>query len=155
MRVRQRASLRVSSNLLDPGQISALVGVDPHETKLRGSRSPGPPPLPRFHLWHFNSGLADDLRLDEHLGRLVGTVSAHADGFREVASTPETNVWLSVVRYFEEGPEDFDEATYGLPADSPFERLSGQHPFLGWGLDTEQLALLGQTGIGLDVDEYG
>ena len=155
MRLRQRAYLRVASHVLDPGQISEIVGVDPHETKLRGSRSPGPPPIPRFHLWLLKSGLAEEVRLDEHLDVLFAIIRAHVDGFRQIATTPETAVWLTVVRYFEAGDEDFDEATHGLPEDSPYERVSGQHPLLGWALEPEQILLLSQSGIGLDVDEYG
>jgi hypothetical protein len=83
------------------------------------------------------------------------SIRDHAEGLRRVAATPDTAVWLQVVRHFEEGPENFDEATYGLAADSPFERVSGQHPLLGWGLAAERVELLATAGIGLDVDEYG
>jgi hypothetical protein len=64
-------------------------------------------------------------------------------------------VWLQVVRNFEDGDEDFDQATYGLPTDSPFARLSGQHAFLGWNFGPDRIALLTDAGMGLSVDEYG
>jgi hypothetical protein len=111
--------------------------------------------VPRFHLWLLRSGLAEDLRLDEHLDVLFATIGAHVDGFRQVATTPETAVWLTVVRYFEAGDEEFDESTHRLPEGSPYERLSGQHPLLGWALEPERIALLSRSGIGLDIDEYG
>jgi uncharacterized protein DUF4279 len=155
MRLRQRAHLRVASHVLDPGQVSQIIGVDPHETKLRGSRSPGPPPTPRVHLWLLKSGLPEDLRLYEHLDVLFAIIGAHVDGFRKVAMTPETAAWLTVVRYFEPKDDELNEAALGLPEGSPYERLSGQHPLLGWALDRERIALLFQSGIGLDIDEYG
>jgi hypothetical protein len=155
MRVRQRVYLRIASDALDPGQVSKMSGLDPDEARLRGSHSPGPPPKPRSHLWFRYSGLTEDLPLDDHLDVIFGIIRDHSDGLRRVASAPETAAWLQVVRYLEEGPEDFDEATHGLPADSPFERLSGQHPLLGWGLAAERVELLAKAGIGLDVDEYG
>jgi hypothetical protein len=36
MRLRQRAHLRIASHVLDPGQISEIIGVDPHETNSVG-----------------------------------------------------------------------------------------------------------------------
>jgi hypothetical protein len=128
MRVRQRAYLRIASDALDPGSVSEMAGLDPDETMLRGSSSAGPPPRPRSHMWNRKSGLTDDRPFDDHLDVIFTIIRDHADGVRRVAATPDTSVWLQVVRYFEDGPEDFDEATYGLPADSSFERPSGQRP---------------------------
>jgi Domain of unknown function (DUF4279) len=155
MRLRQRAYLRIASDVLDPARVSEIVGVNPDEARLMGSRSPGPPPRPRSHLWYLRSGLTEDRTLDDHFDVMFSAIHHHAVGLRKVASSPETVVWLQVVRTFEEGDEDFDEATYRLPPDSPFERLSGQHPFLGWSLSPDRISLLAQVGIGLDVDEYG
>jgi hypothetical protein len=153
VRVRQHAYLRIASVSLDPGQITGLVGLDADDSKQMGSRSAGPPPVPRSNLWHLRSGAPDDENLDVHFDRLFARIEPLADGIRRVMKS-EAAAWLTVVRYFEEGDEDFDEATYGINVPG-MERLSGQHPFLGWGLAPDRLGLLARLGIGLDVDEYG
>lgn len=78
-----------------------------------------------------------------------------AEGLRTFTARSDSAGFLQIVRYFEEGSEDFDEATWGLPPTSDFERLGGQHPFLGFGLDALQVQFLASVGVAIDVDEYG
>src|SRR5262249_54119587 len=136
-------------------RVSEMAGIDPDETRLRGSHWSGPPPVPRSHLWYRRSGLTEHRGIDDHLDVIFGIIGGHADGLRRVASTEDTAVWLKVVRYFAEGAAELDESSYELPADSGLEHLSDPHPILGWGLDPGHLQLLAETGIRFDVDEYG
>ena len=155
MRIRQRAYLGLASDGLDPSQITELLGTEASETKVMGSRQSGPPPLPRSHLWKLESGVSDQSPLEDHLTALWPRLADLADGLQTFTSREDSSGRLQIVRYFEEGEEDFDEATWGLPADSPFERLGGQHPFLGWRLNAVQMQFLVSVGLDLDVDEYG
>ena len=59
-----------------------------------------------------------------------------------------------MVRYFDDGPEGFDVATFGVEVPD-FERVGGQHPFLGFHLEVEQLSQLASLGLSVDFDEYG
>ncbi len=110
---------------------------------------------PRCHLWSLASGVDDAASLDDHVGALVPILQSHAEALRIVSDHESTRLWLRIVRYFEDGEDDFDEASYGLDPNEGIVRLGGQHPFLGWGLDLEIIELLTACGVGLDVDEYG
>jgi len=93
--------------------------------------------------------------LEDHFSALLAVIGERVQELRAVSAHEETAIWMTVVRRFEDGDEDFDESTYGVPADMNLSRLGGQHPFLGWGLDAANIDLLSSCGIGLDVDEYG
>ena len=155
MRVRQRAYLRLASDGLSPDEITALLGVAADDAKVRGSRSPGPPPVPRTHLWNLNSGVAEDGPVGDHLDALWPRLQQIAEGLRIFTGRSDSAAFLTLVRYFEEGKEGFDEAKWGLPPDSNLERVGGQHPFLGFALDVDRVRFLASVGLGLDVDEYG
>ena len=155
MRVRQRAYLRLFSADIRPDEITELLGVAPSESRLKGSRQAGPPPLPRGHLWELNSGASDLAPIGDHLTALWPKLVAVEVGLREFLAHDGSKGWLQIVRYFEEGDEEFDESTWGLPEGSPYVRLGGQNPLLGFGLDGIQLQFLASIGLELDVDEYG
>jgi hypothetical protein len=93
--------------------------------------------------------------LADHVNALAAVLKKHVAGFKAASDHEETWTCLQVVRHFERGDEDFDEATYGLDPGSDLVRLAGQHPFLGWHLEPEVVRLLSSCGMALDVDEYG
>lgn len=154
MRVRQRAYLSVKSSTLAPTQISELLGLEPTEAKVIGTSDPVRG-IPRCHLWSLASGVDEAAPLRDHFDALLPVLRAHMEALRLVSRRQSTIVNLVVVRRFDEGNEDFDEATYGLDPDEGVVRLSGQHPFLGWALESADIRLLNDCGVGLDVDEYG
>ncbi len=80
MRVRQHVYMYLKSEALDPDEISGVVGAEPDEVKLRGSRSQGPPPIPRHHIWRLNSGRSDNADLEEHFAALWPKLIAMAPG---------------------------------------------------------------------------
>jgi hypothetical protein len=155
MRIRQRAYLSLASDGLCPDEITAILGLEPDESKIRGSRFAGPPPRPASHLWSLLSGVRDDAPLEDHLTALWPRLVQVAEGLQIFTARPDSAGFLQIVRNFEEGSEDFDEAAWGLPPNADFERLGGQHPFLGFGFDALQLQFLGSIGVAIDVDEYG
>jgi len=125
--LRQRAYLSVKSNTLSPPEISALLGVEPTEAEAMGS-SDAVRGTPRCHLWSLASGVDDADPLHDHVDALVPILQSHAEALRIVSDHESTRVWLRIVRYFEDGEEDFDEASYGLDPDDGIVRLGGQHP---------------------------
>lgn len=144
----------MKSNKLSPPEISALLGVEPTEAKAMGS-SNAARGTPRCHLWSLASGVDDAASLYDHVDALVPILQSHSEALRVVSEHESTLVCLTIVRYLEDGEEDFDEASYGLDPDKGIVRLGGQHPFLGWALDPDIIELLAACGVGLDVDEYG
>jgi hypothetical protein len=154
VRIRQRAYLSVKSDTLTPPDISELLGLEPTEAKARGYSDPlrG---LPRCHLWSLASGVGEAAPLRHHLDVLLPILRSHDDALRVVSGHESTIIDLVIVRYFEDGEEDFDEATYGVNPGEEFVRLSGQHPFLGWTLESAEIELLSACGVALDIDEYG
>lgn len=154
VRVRQQAYLLVKSESLSPTEISALLGLEPTEAKVMGSRDPVLV-VPRCHLWKFAMGIDDASPLEDNLKALLAVLRRHAAAFKAIRDHEATTTWLVIVRHFDAGNEDFDEATYGLNPTGGVVRLGGQHPFLGWSLQPEDVELLSSCGLGVDVDEYG
>lgn len=155
MRIRQHVQFTVKSERLTPAEITVLVGTEPDEAKVKGERRLGPPPSPWVHHWTLRSGIDEAASVEDHLAVLIPRLRDHATGLRAALAIDATEGWLFLGRTFEAGEEAFDERTYGVDAESEVGRLDGQHPFLGWGLDREVVALLASIGAGLDVDEYG
>jgi hypothetical protein len=153
VRVRQRAYLSVKSETLSPPEISELLGLEPTEAKAMGSSDSVHGP--RCHLWSLASRVGQAAPLQDHLDALLPILRSHKDAFLAVGGQESTMIDLVVVRYFDDGEEEFDEATYGLNPDEEVVRLSGQHPFLGWALESGDIELLSACGVGLDIDEYG
>jgi len=156
MKVRQRVYLSVHSNEFLPERISADLGLTADESRLRGSRILGPPPAPRHHMWSLFSGAPETSRLDDHFAALFARLSPASEAIRRLAESGKHEVCIAVVRYFDPGPEDdavLAARTAGLAPD--IEILRGQHPLLGFGLDSKQVSWLGRLGVSIDFDEYG
>jgi hypothetical protein len=154
VRIRQRVYLSVKSDTLAPPEISELLGLAPTEAKAMGSSDPVRG-TPRCHLWSLASGVGQAAPLCDHFDALLPILRSHEEALRVVSRHASTIIDLVVVRYFDDGEEEFDEATYGLNPDEGVVRLSGQHPFLGWALESADIDLLSACGVGLDIDEYG
>ena len=91
MGIRQRAYLRLASDGRPPDEITALVGVQPDSSKLRGSRVTGPPPLPRSHPWLLESGVSDQAPLSSHLDALLPRLVEIANGMRSFTSRTDSS----------------------------------------------------------------
>jgi hypothetical protein len=141
----QYAYFAITSTALDPDQITARLGVAPDKVRIRGSKQ-AEPPVPRTHSWQLHADGTG--RLDEQLATLVARLRPIQDPIRQLIA--EGNLgYLQVVRNFGEGePEAHPEL-------GPLRVLSGQHQLLGWHLDRTLIAFLAETGLVLDVDEYG
>ena len=159
MRVRQRAYFGIWSTTLSPPEITGALRIEPDEVMAKGGRRAGPPPMPKYHLWKVLSGLPMDGPIGPHLETLLPRIEPAKDRIRELLRRGNgTFARLEVVRYFEEGDEEFDEATYGLGEEElakGWTRVSGQHPFLGFALEHDVIAFLNYIGAYMDFDEYG
>jgi hypothetical protein len=151
VKVNQYAYLLITSEALDPGLISERMGMMPDRVKLMGARDPGPPPIPRFHMWHLYSGVDDRaVPLGAHLLSLAARVKGTEECLRALVDSGEVRGVVSIVRRFEAGP-------IGQPSEDPtgFAKLAGQHRLLGFGVPSELLNYVIAAGITLDFDEYG
>jgi hypothetical protein len=152
MKVYQYAYLLVTSTELDPGILSERIGLMPDRVKLMGFRQSSPKPIPRFHMWQLDSGVAErDVPLADHLSSLAARLNGSAARLRTLVDSGEAEGVVSVVRRFEPGPADL--APLELP--TGFERLSGQHRLLGFAVPPELVSYIVAAGISLDFDEYG
>jgi hypothetical protein len=154
MRVQQHAYFLVRSDAVLSPDITAQLGIEPDKVRRRGSRTEGPPPVPRTNLWMVMSGRPDTVSLDEHFDSLFARLEPYEDKVRAfLASTDATGV-IAVVRNFSAGCED-DDALKAHPPPEGMERLPDQHPLLGFHLDHQLIAFAARTHVDLDFDEYG
>jgi hypothetical protein len=150
--IRQYAYFSLDSDTIRPESIAERIGLEPSSVSIAGSRHSGPPPVPRRHSWKLESGVSEKSRLDDHFEALLARLSSHTDRIQEIVATGEVSGCLTVVRYFHSGNEEA-ELPSGYEHDG-FERLCGQHPLVGFGLEPAMIAFLAKTGSFVDFDEY-
>jgi hypothetical protein len=159
VRVSQYAYFALTSTHMSAAEITARLGIEPDETKVRGSRRDRPP-LPAVHIWRVVCR-KPHLTVDEQIAQVIDRLFEHAERIGALAvelhridgaidgALPAG--MLKIVRVFE-GP-DGEEEDLTSPVEG-FEKLPGQHQLLGWHLDTRALEFLRLTRAELDVDEY-
>ncbi|MEV0092236.1 DUF4279 domain-containing protein [Streptomyces sp. NPDC050738] len=130
-------------------EMAELLGIEPDEVSVRGSRSTHPAVIPVEHSWKIVCR-EPGLRVDEQVAHVLDRLRPHADRIAGLAgqlSAEESGgAVLEIVRYFNDVEHDQEQ----LEPDSP-----EQPPHLfGWHLDSDVLAFLAATGAALDVDEY-
>jgi hypothetical protein len=152
MRIRQRAYFAVKSDRLDPDAIAARLGLAPDEATVRGTRS-ADPPRPALHAWTIRCDRA--VRVDEQIAEVLARLAPVREALTTLLAESNTYGVLQVVRYFDD-PEGEPEHHPGAPDGiDGLEVVSGQHQMLGWHLDRSTIEFLVETGVELDVDEYG
>jgi hypothetical protein len=126
--------------------MAAILGLEPDETTVRGSRRSEPKAIPVAHHWKIvcrESGL----RVDEQIARILERLAPHTAAIAALASRLATEdegsgAVLEVVRYF----NDQEGERHGHSDAAP--------NLFGWHLNREILDFLQTTGAVLDVDEY-
>ncbi|MEU5529419.1 DUF4279 domain-containing protein [Micromonospora chersina] len=155
MLISQYAYFKLASAHVSAAEITARLGIEPDEIRVRGDRL-AQPPRPAAHMWQVvcrKPGLTVDEQIEQIVDRLyphaerIGALAAELD---RVDGEPGAST-LQVVRVFEH--PDGEEEDLTSPAEG-FEKLPGQHQLLGWHLDGRTLEFLRLTGAELDVDEY-
>ncbi|MDG6109949.1 DUF4279 domain-containing protein [Dactylosporangium aurantiacum] len=144
MHVSQYAYFALFGRSTPAAAMAAVLGLEPDETTVRGSRIPEPKAVPVRHAWKVvcrEPGLC----VDEQIAHIVHRLAPHTQAIATLANRLVTEgegcgAVLEVVRYFNgEGGGDAFTAAPDL---------------FGWHLDREVLDFLHATGAVLDVDEY-
>ncbi|MFC5007510.1 DUF4279 domain-containing protein [Dactylosporangium cerinum] len=147
--VNQYAYFALFSRNTSATAMAAILGLEPDETTVRGSRWTEPNVIPARHCWKIvcrEPGLC----VDEQVARVIERLVPHTAAIAAPASRLDTEgegsgAVLEVVRYFndqEAEQHDRSDAAGGTPN------------LFGWHLDREVLDFLQATGAVLDVDEY-
>ncbi|MFF5225091.1 DUF4279 domain-containing protein [Dactylosporangium sp. NPDC000521] len=149
MHVNQYAYFALFSRSTSAAEMAAILGVEPDETDVRGSRWIEPNVIPARHCWRIvcrEPGLC----VDDQVARIIERLVPHTAAIAALANRLDTEgegsgAVLEVVRYF-----NGQEAEQRDRSDT-----AGETPNLfGWHLDREVLDFLQATGAVLDVDEY-
>ncbi|MGW2207057.1 DUF4279 domain-containing protein [Streptomyces sp. NPDC001774] len=139
----------LSSEHTSAQEMTALLGIQPDETKVRGSRIVQPA-IPVCHRWMLVCR-APGLRVDEEIAHVLDRLRPHTDRIADLARRLDeepgagTAAKLQVVRYFREADE---------PSKDSHLRTEEKPNLFGWSLDQEVLDFLAATGAFLDIDEY-
>jgi hypothetical protein len=147
--VSQYAYFALFSRSTSATEMAAILGLEPDETTVRGSRRTQPKAIPVQHCWKIVCR-EPGLRVDEQIAHIIERLAPHTAAIAALASRlhtedGESGAVLEVVRYFnDQEAEQHDRSG-----------ATGQTPNLfGWHLDREVLDFLQATGAVLDVDEY-
>lgn len=152
MQIRQHAYVALKSDDLDADEMTSRVGTAPDDVSVMGSKTPQPP-VPACHAWIVRS--SSNRPVDVMVSELITRLRPFAPQITTLVTSGEVDAVLQVVRCLDDPdgePENVD------PRDvdgQSLEKLPGQHDLLGFHLDTDVLRFLADTGIELDVDEYG
>ncbi|AEV85479.1 hypothetical protein ACWT_4457 [Actinoplanes sp. SE50] len=115
-------------------RMTARLGVEPDEVRVRGSEQTAPMVVPVAHSWEVHCR-KPDLTVDEQIGLIVDRLSDHAARIGDLAA--------------ELAERDGDEGGSLLQV---VRCVTGGDP-LGWHLDARLLEFLRLTRAELDVDE--
>jgi hypothetical protein len=147
--VNQYVYFALSSRSTSATEMATILGLEPDETTVRGSRVTEPNPVPVLHRWKIVCR-EPGLRVDEQIARIMERLTPQTAAIAALASRLDTedqpgpSAVLEVVRYFNEQAEQHDRGDARAEAPSLF----------GWHLGREVLDFLHATGAVLDVDEY-
>ena len=165
MRVRQYVHFDLRSLSVTAAEMTARLGIEPDEARLRGSRRLEPTVVPWAHIWKVECR-QPGFRVDEQLAVLLDRLEPHVDAIATLAAALRTadglepgsrdSAQLSVARWFDVGDgEEEDDGLVTLDDGRVLERAGGQHQLLGWWLDRRTLEFLDAVRAELNVDEYG
>ena len=148
MPVNQYAYFALSSRSTSATEMAAILGLEPDETTVRGSRIAEPDAIPVLHRWKIVCR-EPGLRVDEQIARVLERLAPHTAAIAALASRldneePRPAAVLEVVRYFNDQAEQHGRS--GAAAEAP--------NLFGWHLGREVLDFLQATGAVLDVDEH-
>ncbi|MFD8558339.1 DUF4279 domain-containing protein [Streptosporangium canum] len=148
MKVHQHVYFALRSEHMSAAVMTARLGIEPDEIKVRASRKTDPP-RPVCHSWKVNAP-EQDLGVDDMILTLIDHLEPHAEAIGALAkeldrNEPGRTAVLQVVRYFHDAEDGI------LPLPEP----PVSHRPLGWHFDRRVLNFLQVTCAELSVDEYG
>ncbi|MFI5671104.1 DUF4279 domain-containing protein [Streptomyces sp. NPDC051704] len=150
MLLRQYVYFALFSRRTSAAEITALLGIEPDEVSVRGSRFTEPAVIPVSHSWKIvcrEPGLCVDDQITHVLDRLRPHTTRIAELARQLAAAEGEHggAVLEVVRYFNDTDREQPPLRPGTE--------EGSNLF-GWHLNRDVLDFLTTTGAVLDVDEY-
>ena len=90
------ASLRISSELTNPTEITACLKCQPTSTRVKGQRvvpnHPNSYVMPR-HSWTLDSGLDESLPLELHIAKLVEMIEEKQTVFKQLLQTCKIDIF--------------------------------------------------------------
>lgn len=148
MQVNQYAYFALSSRRIPATETATILGLEPDETTVRGSRVAEPDAIPVLHRWKIVCR-EPGLSVDEQIARVLERLAPHTAAIAALArrldnEEPGPAAVLEVVRCFNERAEQQGRNDAATEAPNLF----------GWHLGREVLDFLQATGAVLDVDEY-
>ena len=154
MRISQRAYFDVSSETVPAAAVTARLGMEPDQLKVRGATR-AEPPVPSCHSWSVHCQ-EPGLRLDAQIGEILRRIEPVRQRLAGLVNGEEVSARLVIVRYFNDadGEEESFEAAV-IEGGRLLEKLPGQHQLLGWYLTAQQLEFLGSINCSISADEYG
>jgi hypothetical protein len=152
MRIRQYAYLALKSEELSPDAITSRLGMVPDDVSLMASRRQQPP-VPAAHSWIASSKSTGPV--DEMIAELITRLRPCAHHIQTLVSTGAVNAVLQVVRHLDDAEGESEDLRPRQVDGHLLEKFPGQHQLLGFHLDAETLRFLADTGIEIDLDEYG
>lgn len=152
MLISQYAYFSLSGLVTSATEMTAVLGIEPDEISLRGSRWAGPQPRPANHRWKIVCR-EPGMSVNEQVAQIMERLAPHVDAIAALARRLDAedpqghSAMLEIVRKFNhyEGQDRL--------ASAPPELVDGPD-LLGWHLDRDVLDFLHATGAGLGVDEY-
>lgn len=147
MPVRQYAYFALSSHVTSADEMTAVLGIEPDRTAIRGSRRAEPSAVPVAHRWIVECR-EPGLAVNEQIARILERLTPYTDTIASLARRleaepgPGPSAVLEVVRYFNEAEQQAERSR---------DESTGT---LGWHLGRDALDFLQATGAVLDIDEY-
>lgn len=149
----QYAYFSLTSDEVTAAEISAELGLEADEVRVRGSRTVDPA-RPACHAWLIYSR-RPGLPLDDHITEVLDRIRPVAAVVRALVNGGRVEADLQIVRYFNDQDGQDDLPDPWEEDGHTYEKLPGQHHMLGWFIQREQLELLVRMGAAIDADEYG
>lgn len=155
MKISQYVYFDLSSDTVPAAEITAHLGIEPSEIRVRGAKKTAPRPVPANHSWSVRCR-EPGLRLDAQTEKVLSQLASSQPKLTSLVARADVTARLVFVRYFDddEGEEELFDATITEDGEL-LERLPGQHQLLGWVLDPDQLAFLASIPAAIWADEYG
>ncbi|WP_169815490.1 DUF4279 domain-containing protein [Nocardia yamanashiensis] len=146
VKIRQYSYFELASPVVSAADLTIRLGVEPDQIEVKGSvgvrgRARG------LHSWRISDSV--DGAVDEQIERLIARLAPGRAQLTSMASDPEIESRLQVVRYF----HDPDGVHYA-PAGTPIDGVREWPRPLGWHLPVSVIEFLSSTATSLDVDEY-
>jgi Domain of unknown function (DUF4279) len=149
VRLRQYVYFSLWSDSITPDELTARIGIEPDCIHVRGSRFPGPNPVPRHHMWEVRCD-EHNMKMDAQIESVLGRIAPAQEAIREVITEhDDVSGRLKAGRFF--GDEKGDAPIVTRRADG---EIVDTGSIFGWGMSVEALGFLAHVGAYLDIDEY-